>query len=260
MSETPQEDLSVEDILSSIKNILVDENGAPQENASSEVPSESKTPEPEPIDDILNLDDSMIVDESKDKDESKDQNVSNATSATEPAKEQLAAEPEVTDNTEKDDPINLADSIDIEQTLKMAEDINLDQISVFKDIPGINPEPEKEPASVKEEAIDASANIINNFAKVFAEKRQEQLQTETNIQNSKIGKSVSSAIEGSNISSLVENAIIEQVRICLDVHFEEIASEIIANQTREWLNNNLASIVERTVAKEIERVIAKVGS
>lgn len=254
MSETPQEELSVEDILSSIKNILVDENGAPQESTSSEVPSESKTPEPEPIDDILNLDDSMIVDESKDKD------VSNATSATEPAKEQPAAEPEATDNTEKDDPINLADSIDIEQTLKMAEDINLDQISVFKDIPEIDSEQEKEPASVKEEAIDASANIINNFAKVFAEKRQEQLQTATNTQNSKIGKSVSSAIEGSNISSLVENAIIEQVRNCLDVHFEEIASEIIANQTREWLNNNLASIVEKTVAKEIERVIAKVGS
>ena len=46
----------------------------------------------------------------------------------------------------------------------------------------------------------------------------------------------------------------------MDSHFEQIASEIIAKQTREWLDDNLTSIVEKTVAKEIERVIAKVGS
>ena len=46
-----------------------------------------------------------------------------------------------------------------------------------------SPEPQPEttpqkPAEVREETIDASANIINNFAKVFAEKQQEQAKQE----------------------------------------------------------------------------------
>ena len=59
---------------------------------------------------------------------------------------------------------------------------------------------------------------------------------------------------------MVKETIINQVKQNLDSHFEQIASAIIAEQTQNWLNANLAAIVEKTVAKEIERVIAKVGS
>ena len=70
MSDTEnQEDLSVEDILSSIKNILVDENGDPieetveSENKPISIPEEEPEKEEEPVNDVFNLDDSMIIQE-----------------------------------------------------------------------------------------------------------------------------------------------------------------------------------------------------
>ena len=235
MSDTNQEDLSVEDILSSIKDILTDDGEtASQEQDSQEnsIPQVSiSTPTEETPDDVFDLDTSMIVNE--------DVEISDI----------------LEESTQETSP-NLADSIDIEQTLNLAENMDISNIPGLENLLEENTSEETEtPTEVKEETIDASANIINNFAKLFAEKQQEQ-----NTANSEISEKVIDSIKDQNITDMVKEAIINQTKLCLDSHFEKIASNIIAEQTKLWLNSNLSSIVEKTVAKEIERVIAKVGS
>ena len=273
MSDTNnQEDLSVEDILSSIKNILVDENGSP---TGSNQPV--KTPEQQELDDVFDLDASMIVEE-------KPQH-------TETLQPEKTHQPETTPD--------LASDIDIEQTLNLSEQIDLDEIPAFDKLlseeprqPIPVPQPKQEtivqqapslveagtpnqtafqqeavatnitapqpPSSVQEDAIDASASLINNFAKVFAEKQQAAAYQ--NTANSQIANNLSANLENMNISSLVKESIINQVQASLNAHFYEIATPIITQQTQLWLNQNLAAIVEKTIAKEIERVMAKVGS
>lgn len=239
MSETNQEDLSVEDILSSIKNILVDENGEPANpgNTLNAVPEVTPQPVAEPAaekEDIFNLDASMIINET-------------------------TSEPDITQflsQTATEEPVSsLADSIDIQQTLDMAEKIDLSAIPALDDI---LPHTEPHPApKVDDEVIDASAGIINNFARVFAEKQQEQAKAGT--AQTAIADSISTEIKSANIDGLIKQTIVSQIKTNIDTHFERLVSDIVAAQTREWLNQNLASIVEKTVAKEIERVIAKVG-
>lgn len=237
MSETNQEDLSVEDILSSIKNILVDDGSASsmQDEIPAILPQKTETnTSPTIQDDVFDLDSSMVVNEETKIDE-------------------------MLEETPQPETISLADTIDIEQTINMGESIDLSNILGLENLseneePEASATPEVKKTEVKEETIDASANIINNFAKLFAEKQQGLAEPVSEISNK-----VSNTIKDSNISDMVKTAIVEQTKLCMENHFEKIASTIIAEQTKIWLDNNLASIVEKTVAKEIERVIAKVG-
>ena len=261
--EANQEDLSVEDILSSIKNILVDENGAPIETTAQEEDHPLTAPvekEPEP-EDVFDLNDSMIVPETS---ENSEANI-----------EKLLNEKEETAQNPKDTTETISDT-DVQDTLNISEEIDIN--SILKDVlpteesnePTVSLEtsPAKEETipetvegkteEVKEETIDASASIINNFAKVFAEKQQEHAQQQA--QETPIAQNIQNSIEQTGITDMVKQAITEQVKTSINDHFEKIASNIIADQTKIWLNEHLADIVEKTVAKEIERVIAKVGS
>ena len=275
MSEPNQEDLSVEDILSSIKNILVDDSGAPitadeapAPQAPKPVAAQPAQPAPKADDDVFDLDASMIVDDNANASEinrllaTPVQAPAPQTAPTPQAAPVAPAPIQPVTQTQAPAPApaqNLVDSIDINKTLDLADNLDISGIPALddflKDEPAPQPQPAPEPV-VKEDTIDASANIINNFAKLFAEKQQEQQQN----QNSAIAAQVSSEIENHNLTDMVKNAIINQVKISLDANFDKLAAGIIAEQTRIWLDKNLAAVVEKTVAKEIERVIAKVGS
>jgi len=234
--ETNQEDLSVEDILSSIKNILVDENGEPIEETvepeatSIPEPKEEKDEPEEITNEIFNLDDSMILN---------DENPSSDIS-------QLLDTP----NEEPILEINDLPNVDNLLTETETTENELPETEEETDLPN------------EEETVDASASIINNFAKVFAEKQQEHTQptTETSEKPLPIAENIQSAIKDAGITEMVKEAITNQVRLSLDSHFEQIASNIIAEETKKWINANLASIVGKTVEEQIERVIAKVGS
>ena len=63
-----------------------------------------------------------------------------------------------------------------------------------------------------------------------------------------------------SISELVREAVVRQVTQQMDVNFESYAREAVAAQTQAWLDANLPAFVEAVVSKEIERVMAKVGS
>ena len=106
------------------------------------------------------------------------------------------------------------------------------------------------------ETADVSANIINNFAKLFAEKKAaEAIVTPVAEAPQEAVKTASPSI-----SELVREAVVKQVTQQMDVNFESYAREAVAAQTQAWLDANLPAIVEAVVSKEIERVMAKVGS
>lgn len=129
-----------------------------------------------------------------------------------------------------------------------------------------------EPAAVQseateDEAVDLSASIISNFAKMFADNQQEktaELPHET--VKEKLASQAMDKIDLGNgsltIEAIVRDVVTEIVEKNLeaDYNFAKTASEEIAKQTKVWLSHNLPKIVEATVQKEIERVMAKVSS
>lgn len=252
MSSENQEDLSVEDILSSIRNILVDENGnaiaetqTKTEEPAISLPEIPQTVETKTNDDVFDLDASMIV--------PSDNGQDIETLLDAPVQE----------------PQSIADSIDIEETINMATqtdfqipDITIPEpVPVKQEMPAASQPQQTVPAqssNVQETTIDASADIINNFAKLFAEKQQP---TPAKQETPKTQPVAASAAEKENgMTALIQQTIVKQVQQSIDANLQKWAQDAITAQTQTWLDNNLPTIVEKIVAREIERVIAKVGS
>lgn len=250
MSNENQEDLSVEDILSSIRNILVDENGntITETQTVSEEPTISLPEVPQAVeekvnDDIFDLDASMIVPSND------EQNI------------------ETLLETPIQEAKSIADSIDIEETINMATrtDFKIPDIAIPEpapvktEAPAPRPMPITEPTQtshVQESTIDTSADIINNFAKLFAEKQQN-----TPVKEPEQQQTTASALDKENgMTALIQQTIVKQVQQSIDANLQQWAHDAITAQTQAWLDKNLPTIVEKIVAREIERVIAKVGS
>ncbi|MBQ8677666.1 MAG: DUF2497 domain-containing protein [Alphaproteobacteria bacterium] len=133
----------------------------------------------------------------------------------------------------------------------------------------IETEPEDAPSSLlmisedKEEknsaAVDASANIISNFAKMFAKNK-----SESSAENKPVITAMGDGTK--TLESFVKDAIVKVIgdEISLQwnngADYREMAEAEIRAQVKNWVDNNLAVMVERIVKQEIERVIAKAGS
>lgn len=109
--------------------------------------------------------------------------------------------------------------------------------------------------------VDASANIISNFAKMFAhnnaaEKKEKTIDdavTEVGDRSKTLEGFVKDAIVkviGDDIAKMWNNG----------ADYHAMAEAEIKLQISRWLNDNLPIMVEKIVKEEIERVIAKVGS
>ena len=128
-------------------------------------------------------------------------------------------------------------------------------------------ETDKAEESIANDPIDVSADIISNFAKMFAEqqKKKEPDVTQEELKEQLTAQTMAEIELGDG--SLTIEAIVRDVvtgiiekNLAHDFDFSAVASAEIARQTKEWLNANLAKIVETAVKKEIERVMAKVSS
>lgn len=124
----------------------------------------------------------------------------------------------------------------------------------------IEPVEDASTASHKD-TTDVSANIISNFAKMFS---RDEIQTspseETSPEITSVGNA-SKTLEEFVLDSVVRvvgKEIAQQWNNGAD--FKTFAENEIIRQTKEWINDNLPSLVEKVVKQEIERVIAKVGS
>lgn len=120
----------------------------------------------------------------------------------------------------------------------------------------------EEPEAPKSDndVADVSANIISNFAKMFSRE-------EASVEAEKPAPVITAAGNmGKTLEEFVLEAVIQAIGQEISrqwndgADFKALAEAEINRQTKEWLNDNLPSLVEKVVKQEIERVIAKVGS
>ena len=116
------------------------------------------------------------------------------------------------------------------------------------------------------DATDVSADIINNFAKMFAEKAQEHPQEQAENKKDELPVEVTSLGNGNKTIEQVVEGVIQGIvassvnaEMSKNVDIVSYAQKEIREQTQAWLEANLPAIVEAAVQKEIERVMAKVG-
>lgn len=121
-------------------------------------------------------------------------------------------------------------------------------------------------------AVDASADIINNFARMFAA-QSDKSETTPEVTQPKVTEVAPAVMvapsgmgDGSKTIEQVVSDVIKQIigsavsaKFNSDSNIDTYAREEIRTQTQAWLDKNLTSVVEKAVQKEIERVMAKVG-
>lgn len=157
------------------------------------------------------------------------------------------AEDEVTNNIKPD-----IEAVSIKDTNEDITDFVVEPID----------ETNKETIENSDNSVDASADIISNFAKMFA---QEAPKPE--IVASPVAEPIKILGDGSKtiedvVASVIKQIIGEEVAAKWKdgLDYDALARQEIQRQTKEWLDNNLSATVEKIVKQEIERVMAKVGT
>ena len=162
------------------------------------------------------------------------------------------------------------------KTVEIAKILETPNIRMFSfyipqdEEPEKQPEPEPQdvrPASETEtrpekDAVDVSASIISNFAKMFTREKAAEPDIQTEIPAEPVN-------ELGNANRTIEDVVASVIRRIIGdevsrnwrkgADYDKLAREEIAAQTRQWLDKNLPALVERIVKQEIERVMAKVG-
>ena len=322
MADENNQDMSMEDILSSIKNIL-------EEDQSSAQPELEPEPKPSADEDVLDLTADMrlpqaeeTIDLDAELDGMKVPELSSATEAPaeltaapeaepeeprgvsvgwedfesdpfyeepaeQPTEERVPAAEVAAEEAELSEPEPTAENepeLESEPTAEIVEPESetitpepepiVEPEPVSEPEPVIEPGPEPEPvvettvepvAEAKaDSAVDVSANIISNFAKMFS---KEEPAPEPVAQPVALSEPIIALGDGGKtieevVASVIRQIIGEEVSAHWreGVDYNSLAREEIASQTKQWLDNNLPTIVEKIVKQEIERVMAKVGN
>ncbi len=160
------------------------------------------------------------------------------------------------------------------------EDVNAEAAETTESETGLSIEPQKEDvqkdletnqevaySEVKEadveadDAVDVSANIISNFAKMFAKGG--------NAEKKKVVEmpQIIGLGQGNRtLEDFVKDAIVKVIGDDIakkwnnGADYYSMAEAEIKRQVKEWMNNNLPIMIEKIVKEEIARVIEKVGS
>ena len=140
-----------------------------------------------------------------------------------------------------------------------ADNFNVEEISLDAGTPNSAVEHSISPKA-ENDAVDVSASIINNFAKIFADNKSESVSSET----AKVSSSVklgADATLSDMVKSTIRDMLSEQVinKLAQDADIKHLMSEEVSAQIKLWLDKNLPSMVEGIVKKEIERVMIKAG-
>lgn len=319
MAEENNEDMSMEDILSSIKDILSDETPpSVTTTLEAEVENEIISAAPvqvEEVDDVLDLSPSMriaspfeeeVVDTSpfpfESDEESDPLSLDEMLDGSSPifdiedsaeANELFDDEDEVSADSLLDsdsDPfyeenISTPSYQELEASNYVAEpeevlsvEPEAEEEYIYEEAPRFEPIPEPEevyapapapaPIPVQEmaesDAVDVSANIISNFAKMFAKE-----EVPAPVAKTAYVPEARAEIIG-NGTKTIEDVVVDVIRNIIGdevaanwrqaADYDHFATQEIQSQTKAWLDANLPTLVERIVKQEIERVMAKVGS
>ena len=207
--KTKDDEPSIEEILSSIRDIISDEDESPEE------PAEDVPVVEEEKEDVLELTDVADEEGAVDIDAMFDE---------EPVDDPLAgidlAHP-------TDDDLDIVDA-EPEADIAEEEDDGVDDIlSAFDNEPEPKIEPESETKTAQNDDVDADA-LLNNAA---------------------------SSATVSSLARLAENIAVS--RTASGTTLEDIVRELLRPMLKEWLDDNLPDVIERLVAKELERLAEK---
>ena len=156
-------------------------------------------------------------------------------------------------------------SIAVEESENHNETI--DEVVVKSDDVGQNVEEATTDDNVKvseigaDDAVDVSANIISNFAKMFANGN-----TVTKKQVVESPQIVGLGEGSKTLEDFVQDAVVKVIGKDIaekwndGADYRNIAEAEIKHQVKDWINDNLPVMIERIVKEEIARVIEKVGS
>ena len=243
------QDLEIENILSSIKGILEEDEG----NSKNEPLSPSIENESNVVDDVLSqdMDDDVL-------ELSQDMRIEHQEGDPEQAVEEII----VPDITPQDD--ITTESVTEEDAEPVVEEISEPEVTTPQEEMVAEPVIEETTEQVVEEvvetdgAVDASANIISNFAKMFSKNKDEQ--SEPKQQVTGLGNA------NHTLEDFVKEAIIKVIGDDIarqwndGADYRTMAEAEIKKQVQVWVNDNMPKMVEKIVKDEMERVIAKVGS
>ena len=275
-NEIPQDNPSMEDILSSIKGILSeDEQGSPaalEQNDKKEddeifdlsssmiIDTPSKPESHKPEDDITSVLDDDLPDiklgEDEDIDISKEPVFAPQVKVEEEdisisAAPQNEPEPEAKEEAISEE--------QLDKLIQSIDDNNVDSV-LEKEIPEEAPHAEEKELEKPEDVSDA---IIDNFAQMFSEnnKKAEPAAVAVAPAPAQIGngaQTVEDLIKAVMAESL--KPAIEQALASVDKDIMELAKEEVSKEAKIWVDKNLTEVVESVIREEVKRVMAKVGS
>lgn len=143
-----------------------------------------------------------------------------------------------------------------------ADNFNVEEIALDSDtLPDTKTDIKNGPqAESNSDAVDVSASIINNFAKIFADNKAEAVPA----QPTKVSPSVklgADATLSDMVKATIRDMLSEQIinTLAQDADIKSLLSSEVSAQVKQWLDKNLPSMVESIVKKEIERVMVKAG-
>lgn len=110
-----------------------------------------------------------------------------------------------------------------------------------------------------DKVTDISANIISNFAKMFS--REEKQEPVTKVETPEI---IKPTVGGHSLEDfvfeIIKNGITNEMNAQLNSpEFKALINSEVNRQVASWINENLPTLVEKVVKREIERVVAKAG-
>ena len=110
-----------------------------------------------------------------------------------------------------------------------------------------------------DKVTDISANIISNFAKMFS--REEKQEPVTKVETP---ETIKPTVGGHSLEDfvfeIIKNGITNEMNAQLNSpEFKALINSEVNRQVASWINENLPTLVEKVVKREIERVVAKAG-
>ncbi|MFV0626540.1 MAG: hypothetical protein ACK5N8_04240 [Alphaproteobacteria bacterium] len=258
MEEAKKEDMSTEQILSSIRTILTDENAEETSIDDS--------------DEILDLSSEKVVDtdvpETIEENIEEDVDIYDLTSAM-VIKEEKEETP-LSDEIFEDELYELSEAQEVEDVLDLsAEEIveveeilspiekaenSVENIVSFEKEEIIDvPEDNKKTGEEKPQLEDVANNIISAFSNLFEGYSSSK---KTKVERPKMETEYDENELKAQVQKTVENWVVKNIDS--DLKIKEIVEEEIALQTRVWLDENLPDLIQSSINQELERVMVKV--
>lgn len=247
-----KEDLSTEQILSSIRDMLTD--------GDDNTPPPPVSGEENIVDDVLELTPDMIVNKAEFSNdvESKadedmpaldvEEDVSDTPSNTIDTANEIVEEETIEDVTNSTNLSSTSQEPLVETVVEGQKENNFEDKSFPVE------ETKTVSADVNSEAI--ASNIIKAFSNMFSNidikpnNIQEQAQEQVDNYNKDALKS--------SISKAVENWVVENMQS--DAGLQPLVREEVSKQVKVWLDGNLTNLITTSIKQELERVMEKVDN